>query len=61
MLGPAELREIDEALSEERTDRARADHRSPYVTTHFAVGMAMTRAATAGLKAHSLPHFPFKR
>lgn len=60
MLGPAELREINEALSEERGDGSRADKSSPYLTTHFAVGMAMTRAATAGLKAHSLTQ-PFKR
>ncbi len=60
MLGPAELREIDEAMNEERTEGTRSVKTSPYVTTHFAVGMAMTRAATAGFKAHSFG-FPVKR
>lgn len=60
MLGPAELREIDEAMNEERVEGTRSVKNSPYLTTHFAVGMAMTRAATAGLKGHSLG-FPIKR
>jgi hypothetical protein len=59
MLGPAELREIDEAMNEERTD-VRSVKSAPYLTTHFAVGMAMTRAAAAGLKSHTLG-FPSKR
>lgn len=60
MLGPAELREIDEALAEERAEGARAEKTSPYLTPHFAVGMAMTRAAAAGLKPHFSP-FAHKR
>lgn len=60
MLGPAELREMDEALNEERTEGTRKVKTSPYLTTHFAMGLAMTRAAAAGLKAHSLA-FPIKR
>lgn len=60
MLGPAELREIDEAMNEERVEGTRSVKSSPYLTTHYAVGVAMTRAATAGLKAHSLS-FPVKR
>jgi hypothetical protein len=60
MLGPAELREFDEALNEERAEGTRAVKSSPYLTTHFAMGMAMTRAAAAGLKAHALG-FPVKR
>lgn len=60
MLGPAELREIDEAMNEQRVEGARPVTNSPYLTTHYAVGVAMTRAAAAGLKGHSLA-FPFKR
>lgn len=60
MLGPAELREFDEALNEERAEGTRSVKLSPYLTTHFAVGMAMTRAAAAGLKAHTVG-FPAKR
>ncbi|MCR6632111.1 MAG: hypothetical protein NVV74_19805 [Magnetospirillum sp.] len=60
MLGPAELREIDEAMNEERAEGTRQVKTSPYLSTHFAMGVAMTRAATAGLKAHSLG-FPAKR
>jgi hypothetical protein len=60
MLGPAELREFEEALNEERTEGTRSVKTSPYLTTHFAMGLAMTRVAAAGLKAHSLG-FPTKR
>lgn len=60
MLGPAELREIDEAMNEERSEGTRSVKTNPYLTTHFAMGMAMTRAATAGLKGHSFG-FPAKR
>ncbi|MBC7908695.1 MAG: hypothetical protein H7Y60_18360 [Rhodospirillaceae bacterium] len=59
MLGPAELRELDEALNEERAEGTRSV-KNPYLTTHFAMGLAMTRAATAGLKTHTLG-FPSKR
>lgn len=52
MLGPAELREIDEALSEEHREGARSEKSNPYLTPHFAMGMAMTRAAAAGFKPH---------
>lgn len=52
MLGPAELREIDEALSEERPEGARSEKANPYLTPHFAMGLAMTRAAAAGFKPH---------
>lgn len=60
MLGPAELRELDEALNEERAEGTRSVKSSPYLSTHFAMGLAMTRAAAAGLKTHSLG-FPSKR
>lgn len=60
MLGPAELREIDEAMNDERAEGARQVKTSPYVTPHFAVGMAMTRAAAAGLKVPTFS-FPGKR
>ena len=60
MLGPAELREIDEAMNEERAEGTRSVKPNPYVTTPFAVGLAVTRAATAGPKAHSFG-FPAKR
>ncbi|CAA7620661.1 MULTISPECIES: hypothetical protein [Magnetospirillum] len=54
MLGHAELREIDEALAEERAEGSRSDKNGPYIIPHFAFGMAVTRAAAAGIK----PHFP---
>lgn len=60
MLGPAELREIDEAMNEERAEGARTVKNSPYLTAPFALGVAMTRAATAGLKASPLG-LPVKR
>lgn len=60
MLGPAELREIEEALAEERPEGARAEKSNPYLTPHFAMGMAMTRAAAAGFKPHFSP-FAHKR
>ncbi|MEW5729279.1 MAG: hypothetical protein AB1918_15735 [Pseudomonadota bacterium] len=52
MLGPAELREMDEVLAEERTDGVRPERRTPYLTPHFAVGVAMTRAGAGELKQH---------
>ena len=60
MLGPAELRELDEALNEEKRAEGTRSVKTPYLTTHFAMGLAMTRAATAGLKTQSLG-FPSKR
>jgi hypothetical protein len=54
MLGPAELRELDEVLEEHAEGNRPAERRSPYLTPHFAVGMAMTRAVT-GLKQHVAP------
>lgn len=48
MLGPAELRELDEALAEERAEGSRAEKTSPYLTPHFAMGLAVTRAALGG-------------
>lgn len=61
MLGPAELREIQEALDEHHTGAKRTEVSSSYLSPHFAVGLAVTRAATAtGLKM-GLPHFSFKR
>ncbi|NFV79817.1 hypothetical protein [Magnetospirillum aberrantis] len=56
MLGPAELREIDEAMNDERAEGARPTKNGPYLTPHFAMGVAVTRAATASLK---VPAFPF--
>jgi hypothetical protein len=53
MLGHAELREIDEALAEERAEGSRSDKNGPYITPHFAFGLAVTRAAAAaGIKTH---------
>jgi|GEM_PF-4620281 hypothetical protein len=49
MLGPAELREINDALNEARGETVRSD-KGPYLTPHFAVGMAVTRAAATGMK-----------
>lgn len=60
MLGPAEMREINDALAEERSDNARSEKGAPYLSAQFAMGMAMTRVATAGLKSHYSP-FQFKR
>ena len=62
MLGPAELREMDEMLADERTDGARAEKSSPYLTPHFAMGMAVARAAgaSAAMKVR-FPHFALKR
>lgn len=57
MLGPAEIREFDEALNEERVERPRSVKTNPYLPTPFSMGLAMTRAATAGLK-HSPLGFP---
>jgi hypothetical protein len=53
MLGPAELREIAEALSEQRTEGGHSAAQTPYITPHFALGMALTRAAHgAGVKPY---------
>lgn len=62
MLGPAELREMDEALAEERVEGVRAEKTNPYLTPHFAMGMAMTRAAAnaTAAKVRFAP-FGFKR
>lgn len=60
MLGPAELREIDEALAEERAEGVRSEKSSPYLMPHFAMGLAMTRAAAQGFKPHFSP-FQHKR
>jgi len=43
MLGPAELREINEALAEAGADPA-PDGRGPYLSAAFAAGMALARA-----------------
>ncbi len=53
MLGCAELREIEETLSEERQEGARSDRRSasPYLTNTFAMGLTMARVMTSGLRA----------
>lgn len=55
MIGPAELREMEEVLAEERQDTGSPDRRTPYLTPHFAMGVAMTRAVAGGLKQHLLP------
>lgn len=52
MLGPAELREMEEFLAEERLEGARSDQRGPYLTPHFAMGIAMTRAVAGEIKQH---------
>ncbi len=58
MLGTAELREIADQISEEHGDGARADQRSPYLTTHFAMGLAVTRAAAQAIKSHTTNPLP---
>ncbi|CAA7616043.1 hypothetical protein MTBUT4_210056 [Magnetospirillum sp. UT-4] len=50
MLGPAELREINEALSLETSENTRGERRSPYITPQFGIGLAVTRAAASGLR-----------
>lgn len=63
MLGPAELREMDEMLADERAEGARAEKSNhPYLTPHFAMGMAVARAAgvSTAMKMHFSP-FAFKR
>lgn len=55
MLGPAELREMDEILAEEQADGSRPERRTPYITPHFAVGVAMTRAVAGEIKQHLSP------
>jgi hypothetical protein len=50
MLGPAELRFIEEALREERPESGLRGLRSPYLSPNFAAGMAVTRAMTGNLK-----------
>lgn len=52
MLGPAELRELDEVLAEESRESGRPERRTPYITPHFAVGIAMTRAVAGEMKQH---------
>lgn len=59
MLGPAEFREIDEAMHEDKLQGVRTVN-GPYLTSQFAVGKAVAAAATAGLKAHALT-YPVKR
>lgn len=64
MLGPAELRELDEALAEERAEGVRAEKTNPYLMPHLAMGMgvALTRAATSSAVAKMrLAPFGFKR
>ena len=64
MLGPAELREMDEAVAEERIDGTGSERRTPYITPHFAVGVAMTRAVAGELRQHLTvihPHHHGKR
>ncbi|MBR9970425.1 hypothetical protein [Magnetospirillum sulfuroxidans] len=61
MLGPAELRELDEALAEERTEGVRAEKTYPYLTPHFAMGMAVTRVAAASAGKVRFSPFGFKR
>ncbi|MBI2240662.1 MAG: hypothetical protein HYU59_07655 [Magnetospirillum gryphiswaldense] len=62
MLGPAELRELDEALAEERAEGARAEKTNPYLMPHFAMGVALTRAATtSAVGKMRLAPFGFKR
>lgn len=60
MLGPAELREINDALNEARGESARSE-KGPYLTPHFAVGLAVTRAATAGMKVPGINQPLIKR
>ncbi len=46
MLGPAELREIHQALAEAGADTA-PEGRGPYLSAAFAAGLALTRALRA--------------
>lgn len=60
MLGPAELREINEALAQAGADPA-PDGRGPYLSAAFAAAMALARAlreAAAGSAAGREPPPP---
>lgn len=62
MIGPAELREFEELLDQERDSSDQGEGRSPYLTPQFAVGLAMTRAAASSLKSPmNVFQFPSKR
>lgn len=53
MLGPAELRFIEEALREERPETAERAPRSPYLSPGFAAGLAVTRAVAGTFKGRA--------
>lgn len=59
MLGPAELREINEAFNEYRRDLPASEGRGPYISSSFAAGLAVTRAVAGNLK--TLAPFPATR
>jgi len=54
MLGPAELREIHEALALASEDPA-PNGRGPYLSAAFAAGMALTRALRGATAAPPTP------
>ena len=60
MLGPAELREIYDALHGMGLEPVRVQEgRSPYLSPAFAAGMAVTRALKPAVKAAE-PKIPVK-
>lgn len=57
MLGPAELREINEALAQAGADPA-PDGRGPYLSAAFAAAMALARALREATAATAARHEP---
>lgn len=47
MLGRAEWRLVEEALGEYAPHKVDAERKSPYLTPHFALSMAVTKAVAA--------------
>jgi hypothetical protein len=50
MLGPEELRLLDETIGEERAERPQGERRSPYLSPAFATGVAVTKAVAGNLR-----------
>ncbi|MGE5503998.1 MAG: hypothetical protein ACM31L_06195 [Actinomycetota bacterium] len=50
MLGPEELRLLEETIGEEFGERPQNGRRSPYLSPAFATGVAVTKAVAGNLK-----------
>ena len=62
MLGPAELREIYDALNGMGLEPVRMpEGRSPYLSPAFAAGMAVTRALNPQAQPKAEPEAPVKK